>query len=175
MIIRPGTSPFYDHAANSTHSIDYEGVVVKARYQDWFKRRVKEAIHIKCKASDLNKDKGRHQLPSVYDSIISSVYHLTNQQLPVRCSGVTGRGQSAPESAPDTSHWEISADLVPTVKGEERKKGLTLVLPRGGGYHLPDGLSPAAQKRKRKWPRASRASLLHPLRSFWWKKSGGTP
>ena len=58
----------YGHAANSTHSIDYEGVVVKAREEDWFKRGVKEAIHIKRKASDLNKDKGRHQLPSVYDS-----------------------------------------------------------------------------------------------------------
>ena len=46
---------------------------------------------------------------------------------------------------------------------------------KGGGYHPPYGLSPAAQKRKRKWPRASRTSLLHPLRSFWWKKTGGTP
>ena len=26
----------------------------------------------------------------------------------------------------------------------------TLVLPKGGGYHPPYGLSPAAQKRKRK-------------------------
>ena len=31
-------------------------------------------------------------------------------------------------------------------------------------------LFPAAQKRKRKWPRPSRTSLLHSLRSFWWKK-----
>ena len=50
---------------------------------------------------------------------------------------------------------------------------LTLVLPRGW-LPPPYGLSPAAQKRKRKWPRASRTSLLHPLRSFWWKP-GGTP
>ena len=39
----------------------------------------------------------------------------------------------------------------------------------------PHGLSPAAQKCKRKWPRASRTSLSHPLRSFWWKKTGGAP
>ena len=77
----PGTSPVYDRAANSTHSIDYEGVVVKAREEDWFKRGVKEAIHIKRKASDLNKDKGRHQLPSVYDSIISSDQSTTSGQM----------------------------------------------------------------------------------------------
>ena len=71
----------YDHAANSTHSIDYEGVVVKAREEDWFKRGVKEAIHIKRKASDLIKDKGRHQLPSVYDSIISSDQSTTSGQM----------------------------------------------------------------------------------------------
>ena len=50
---------------------------------------------------------------------------------------------------------------------------LFLINPRptkGGGYHPPYGLSPAAQKRKRKWPRASKTSLLHPLRSCWWKK-----
>ena len=44
-------------------------------------KEVKEAIHIKCKASDLNKDKGRHQLPSVYDSIISSDRSLTSGQM----------------------------------------------------------------------------------------------
>ena len=49
---------------------------------------------------------------------------------------------------------------------------LTLFLPSGGGYHPPDGF---AQKRKRKWPRASRTSLLHPLRSFWWKNPGVPP
>ena len=74
-------SSYIYHAANSTHSIDYEGVVVKAREEDWFKRGVKEAIHIKRKASDLNKDKGRHQLPSVYDSIISSDQSTTSGQM----------------------------------------------------------------------------------------------
>ena len=63
------------------HSIDYEGVVVKAREGDWFKRGVKEAIHIRRKASDLNKDKGRHPLPSVYDSIISSDQSTTSGQM----------------------------------------------------------------------------------------------
>ena len=46
---------------------------------------------------------------------------------------------------------------------------------KGGCYHPPYSLSPAAQKCKRKWPRASRTSLLHPLRSFWWKKKPGCP
>ena len=52
---------------------------------------------------------------------------------------------------------------------------LTLVLPRGGGYHPPDGLSPAAQKTQKKVTPASRTSLLHPLRSFWWKNPGVLP
>ena len=46
---------------------------------------------------------------------------------------------------------------------------------QGGWLPPPYGLSPAAKKFKRKWPRASRTSLLHPLQSFWWKKPGGTP
>ena len=50
---------------------------------------------------------------------------------------------------------------------------LTLVLP-GGGYHPPDGLSPAAQKRKRKWPRASRTSLT-PFAVILMTKNRGYP
>ena len=46
------------------------GILIKAREDNWFKRGVKEAIHIKQMEGDLYKDKGRHQLPSVYDSII---------------------------------------------------------------------------------------------------------
>ena len=76
IIKKSGTSPVYDHAANSSHSIDYEGVVVKAREEDWFKHGVKEAIHIKRNASDLNKDKERH-----HDSIISSDLSTTSGQM----------------------------------------------------------------------------------------------
>ena len=39
---------------------------------------------------------------------------------------------------------------------------------KGGGYHpLTVCLRP---HKNAKWPRASRTSLLYPLRSFWWKK-----
>ena len=55
---KPNTTPEYDHAANPKHSIDYGEVVVKAREDDWLKNGVKEAIYIKRKGSDLNKDKG---------------------------------------------------------------------------------------------------------------------
>ena len=54
---------------------------------DWFKLGVKEAIHIKRKASDRNKDKGRHQLPSVYDSIISSDRSTTSGQMTLKIGG----------------------------------------------------------------------------------------
>ena len=67
--------------------------------------------------------------------------------------------------------------LLPTLPNSILFQNLILVCfnPRptkGGGYHPLDGLSPAAQIRKRKWPRASRTSLLNPLRSFWWKNPG---
>ena len=44
--------------------------------------------------------------------------------------------------------------------------------PTQGVVTIPTVCLRAAQKRKRKWPRASRTSVLHPLRSFWWKKLG---
>ena len=78
---KPNTTPEYDHAAKPKHSIDYGEVVVKAREDDWLKNGVKEAIYIKRKGSDFNKDKGQHQLPSVYDSIISSDRSSTSGQM----------------------------------------------------------------------------------------------
>ena len=49
---------------------------------------------------------------------------------------------------------------------------LTLVLPSGGGYHPPDGF---AQKRKRKWPRASRTYLFYILCGHFDEKNPGVP
>ena len=43
--------------------------------EDWFKRGVKEAIHIRANNSILNRDKGRHNLPAVYNLSIRS--HVT--------------------------------------------------------------------------------------------------
>ena len=60
--------------------LEYEGVEVQCRgglVQTWSE----EAIHIKRKVSDLNKDEGRQQLPSVYDSIISSDRSTTSGQM----------------------------------------------------------------------------------------------
>ena len=54
------------------HSIDWDGVKVLDREAKWFKRGVKEAIQIKRRGSNLNRDKGRHQLPPAFDSILSS-------------------------------------------------------------------------------------------------------
>ena len=50
---------------------------------------------------------------------------------------------------------------------------LTLVLP-GGWLPLPWRFVSGRKKLKRKWPRASKTSLLRPLRSFC-EKSWGTP
>ena len=39
------------------------------REQDWLKRKVKEAIHIKQRAPSMNRDQG-YQLPPIYGQII---------------------------------------------------------------------------------------------------------
>ena len=59
---------FYYFAKQESHSREY---VLKAldREQDWMKREVKEAIHIKQRAPSMNRDQG-YQLPPIYGQII---------------------------------------------------------------------------------------------------------
>ena len=38
----------------------------------WFQRGVREAIHIRSRSPTLNRDRGRHNLPSVYNTIVLS-------------------------------------------------------------------------------------------------------
>ncbi|XP_072048871.1 uncharacterized protein [Amphiura filiformis] len=66
------SSPVNEHVSGSAHSIDWEGVKILDREENWFRRGVKEAIQIKRNESDLNRDKGRHHLPPTYDSVIHS-------------------------------------------------------------------------------------------------------
>ncbi|XP_071491393.1 uncharacterized protein [Diadema antillarum] len=64
------SSPVGAHA--SFHDIDWDGVKVLDREDNWYKRGVKEAINIRRTKSDLNKDQGRHHLPRTYDHLILS-------------------------------------------------------------------------------------------------------
>ena len=66
------SSPVGEHAANSKHDIDWDGVKVLDKEANWFRRGVKEAIQIKRTTSDLNRDRGRHQLHRGFNSIIRS-------------------------------------------------------------------------------------------------------
>ena len=50
----------------------YELAKVLDKEDNWFRRGVKEAINIKRTNSDLNRDRGRHHLPSSYNRLISS-------------------------------------------------------------------------------------------------------
>ena len=65
------TSPVVEHVKGSRHSIDWENVQVLDQDPNWFGRGVREAINIRRHGSTLNKDKGRHVLPPVYDQLLS--------------------------------------------------------------------------------------------------------
>ena len=65
------TSPVAQHAKQSKHRIDWSNVKVLDQDSNYFSRGVREAINIYRHPSSLNRDKGRHQLPPVYQSILS--------------------------------------------------------------------------------------------------------
>ena len=66
------SSPVGEHSTSLQHDIDWDGVKVLDKEDNWFRRGVKEAINIKRTNSDLNRDRGRHHLPSSYNRLISS-------------------------------------------------------------------------------------------------------
>ena len=53
------------------HQFIKEDTRVLDRESNWFKRGVKEAIHIRRRKPDLNLDKGRHHLPPCYNQLLS--------------------------------------------------------------------------------------------------------
>ncbi|XP_072022307.1 uncharacterized protein [Amphiura filiformis] len=63
------TSPVGDHQ-KAGHSIEWKDVKILDRETDWFRRGVKESIHIRTSKSDLNKDQGRHRLSGAYNSLL---------------------------------------------------------------------------------------------------------
>ena len=78
------TSPVGEHASKEQHQIDWEGVRILDREDNWYRRGVREAIHIRRTGSDLNRDRGRHDLPVVYNKLLSLD---TNQSISVDQSG----------------------------------------------------------------------------------------
>ena len=65
------TSPVYEHANTKQHVIDWEGVLILDKEVNRFRRGVREAIQIRRTGSDLNRDRGRHELPVIYNKLLS--------------------------------------------------------------------------------------------------------
>ena len=59
------------HKDSPGHNVDINNAKILEREPRWFERGVKEAIHIRAKVPSLNKDGGRHQLPHIWDRLIS--------------------------------------------------------------------------------------------------------
>ncbi len=64
--------PVSQHANDSRHPVNYDQVKVLDRESGWFRRGVKEAIHILTSPSDLNQDRGWYTLPRVYHTLLHS-------------------------------------------------------------------------------------------------------
>ena len=58
-----------DHCNATGHSVSMDNLKVLDREQEWMKRKVKEAIHIKQRAPTMNRDQG-YQLSPIYGQII---------------------------------------------------------------------------------------------------------
>ena len=64
-------SAITDHVAKDNHTIDWDKVKFPARDSDWTTRGVKESVEInKIGAHAMNRDGGRHQLPSLYSKLL---------------------------------------------------------------------------------------------------------
>ena len=65
-------SAITDHAASENHTIDWDNVTLPVKESDWTGRGIMEAIVIrKEEERSMNRDGGRHQLPEVFQSLLS--------------------------------------------------------------------------------------------------------
>ena len=66
------SSPVGHHIQYNNHKFDKDNVKVLQSESDWFRRGVAEAIHIETEQPILNRDRGRHTLPVIYQEIVKS-------------------------------------------------------------------------------------------------------
>ena len=66
------------------HQFKQEDVDILNSDSRWFQRVVKESIYIAAYQPDLNKDKGRHQLPAIYQPVIMSCDSDVIKQSPLK-------------------------------------------------------------------------------------------
>lgn len=72
-----------DHCNATGHSVSLENTKILEREQDWMRRKVKEAIHIKQQKPTMNRDQG-YQLPAIYNRIIPPMSELRHDRNSVR-------------------------------------------------------------------------------------------
>ena len=70
--------PVAEHLQQTNHTITIENTKVLDKEADWFRRGVKEAIHIYQEKASLNLDKGRHYLEDGYKCLLSQKAGLTS-------------------------------------------------------------------------------------------------
>ena len=66
-------SAILQHARDNGHHLRKEDFTVIDRDDDWFSRGVRESAYIHALKPAINDHPGRHQLPHVYDSLLSKV------------------------------------------------------------------------------------------------------
>jgi hypothetical protein len=75
------TSAVNEHVKDTGHKIDWEGVKVIGKEDNWAKRKIKEAIAIRKNKPSLNRDQG-WDLPPIFCSLLSHDLtlgsHVTN-------------------------------------------------------------------------------------------------
>jgi hypothetical protein len=64
-------SAVYEHIEGNNHTLDLESTRVLDTELNPFKRKIKEALHIKARRSSLNRDSGV-DLPSIYDLVLNT-------------------------------------------------------------------------------------------------------
>ncbi len=66
------SSPVSQHPNDSGHPVNYDQVKVLNQESGWFRRGVKESIHILTSPSDLNRDRGWYTVLRVYHTLLHS-------------------------------------------------------------------------------------------------------
>ena len=66
------SSPVGHHMGYNKHKVDSQKIRIADSDSRWFQRGVREVIQIRSRSPTLNRDRGRHNLPSVYNTIVRS-------------------------------------------------------------------------------------------------------
>ena len=66
------SSPIGHHMGYTKHKVDQNIRIVNSNSR-WFQRGVRKAIQIRSRSPTLNRDRGRHNIPSIYNTIVGHV------------------------------------------------------------------------------------------------------